>query len=166
MANVPMPPWAPSSSFPTIQTLPGEGTTPANRRSSRNVPFVGLGLGAMVHEFPSQCKSSVIWRPEPLAAKKEPNAQMSLGEFAVNPSKRFDWLTVFGPTLGLGTTFQLVPSKCSISVSVAACFGGATGVEDPTAHTLSGASESTAFSMLVPAPALGVATSCQLVPSQ
>jgi len=64
---------------------------------------------------------------------------MSFAEFAVSPSKRFDWVVVFGPTFGLGTTDQLVPSKCSIKVSVAACLGGAIGVEKPTAHTSFGA---------------------------
>ena len=33
--------------------------------------------------------------------------------------------------LGLGTTLQVVPSKCSMRVRVAACDGGATGVENP-----------------------------------
>src|SRR5579863_6320154 len=60
IAKVPMPPCDPSSSFPKIQTLPDDGTTPANRRSSRKVPFVGLGLGARVQVVPSQCESRVI----------------------------------------------------------------------------------------------------------
>jgi hypothetical protein len=91
---------------------------------------------------------------------------MSFAEFAVNPSKRFDWFALFGPTFGLGTTAQLVPSKCSINVSVAACSGGATGVEKPTAHTSFGASASTAFNLFVPSPTFGVATLFQFVPSQ
>src|SRR5579864_6783297 len=73
---------------------------------------------------------------------------------------------LFGPTFGLGTTVQLVPSKCSINVRVAACFGGATGVEKPTAHTSFGASASTAFNLFVPSPTLGVATLFQFAPSQ
>lgn len=56
------------------------------------------------------------------------------------PNNLFDWYT-----LGLATTFQLVPSQCSIGVNVAACFGGATGVEKPTAHTSLGASATTPF---------------------
>src|SRR3984885_411179 len=91
---------------------------------------------------------------------------MSFTEFAVNPSKRFDWFALFGPTFGLGTTAQLVPSKCSINVKVAACLGGATGVEKPTAHTSFGASARTAFNLFVPSPTLGVATRFQFVPSQ
>src|ERR1700752_5154682 len=91
---------------------------------------------------------------------------MSFAEFAVSPSKRFDWFAPFGPTFGLGTTAQLVPSKCSINVSVAACLGGATGVEKPTAQTSFGASASTAFNLFVPSPTLGVATLFQSVPSQ
>src|ERR1700681_4488542 len=91
---------------------------------------------------------------------------MEFPEVAVNPSKRFYWFALFGPTFGLGTTAQLVPSKCSINVSVAACFGGATCVEKPTAHTSSGASASTAFNLFVPSPTLGVATRFQFVPSQ
>src|SRR6202795_2854433 len=91
---------------------------------------------------------------------------MSFAEFAVNPSKRFDWFALFGPTFGLGTTAQLVPSKCSINVSVAACSEDATGVEKPTAHTSFGASASTAFNLFVPWPTLGVATPFQFAPSQ
>src|SRR3984957_17336723 len=91
---------------------------------------------------------------------------MSFAEFAANPSKRFDWFALFGPTFGLGTTAQLTPSKCSINVSVAAGSGGATGVEKPTAHTSFGASASTAFNLFVPSPTLGVATLFQFVPSQ
>src|ERR1700724_2076779 len=91
---------------------------------------------------------------------------MSFAEFAVSPSKRFDCSALFGPTFGLGTTAQLVPSKCSINVSVAACLGGATGVEKPTAHASFGASASTAFNLFVPSPTLGVATLVQFVPSQ
>src|SRR5579863_832137 len=72
---------------------------------------------------------------------------------------------LFGWKFGLGTTAQLVPSKCSINVSVAACLGGATGVEKPTAHASFGASASTAFNLFVPSPTLGVATSFQFVPS-
>src|ERR1700689_1994140 len=91
---------------------------------------------------------------------------MSLAEFAVKPSKRFDWLTLCGPTFGLGTTVQLVPSKCSIKVSVADCCGGASGVEKPTAHTSFGASASTAFNWFRPLPTLGVEISFQFVPFQ
>src|ERR1700738_1629225 len=71
-----------------------------------------------------------------------------------------------GPTFGLGTTFQLVPSKCSIKVSVADCCGGACGVEKPTAHTSFGASASTAFNSFAPWPMCGVAALTQLVPFQ
>src|SRR6202166_5098983 len=91
---------------------------------------------------------------------------MSFAEFAVNPSKRFDLLALFGPTFGLGTTAQLVPSKCSINVRVAACLGSAPGVEKPTAHTSFGASDSTAFNLFVPSPTSGVATLFQFAPSQ
>ena len=85
---------------------------------------------------------------------------------AVIPSSLFDCNTLCGPTLGLGTTVQLVPSQCSISVSVAASFGGATGVEKPTAHTSLGASATTPFNWLAPLPTLGLATIFQLVPSK
>src|SRR6202035_5683414 len=90
---------------------------------------------------------------------------MSLAELAVNPSKRFDWLRLFGPTFGLGTTFQLVPSQCRIKVCVAtsSCFPG---VEKPTAHASFGASASTAFNLLSPPATWGVATVVQLAPSQ
>src|SRR5580704_1199338 len=73
---------------------------------------------------------------------------------------------LFGPTFGLGTTVQLVPSKCSISVSVASSFGGGCGVENPTAHTLFDASASTPFNWLAPAPTLGVAMVLQFEPFQ
>src|SRR5580704_1693705 len=54
---------------PKIQTLSDDGTIPANRRSLTNVPFVGLGLGAVFQLVPSQCKSNVIWCPDPSATK-------------------------------------------------------------------------------------------------
>src|ERR1700721_2188061 len=91
---------------------------------------------------------------------------MSFAEFAVSPSKRFDWVALFGPTFGLGTTAQLVPSKCSIQVSLAACLGDATGEEKPTAHTSFGASATPALNLFVPSPTLGVATLFQFTPSQ
>jgi len=69
---------------------------------------------------------------------------MSVADTAVIPSRVLFWCTLGGPTLGLGTTVQLVPSKCSMRVSVAACFGDTTGVEIPTAHTSLGASAATA----------------------
>src|SRR5579864_4440800 len=73
---------------------------------------------------------------------------------------------LFGPTLGLGITVQLVPSKCSIRVRVAACVGGGTGVEKPTAHTSFGASASTPFSWFAPLPTLGVFAIFQFEPSK
>src|ERR1700741_742398 len=91
---------------------------------------------------------------------------MWVAEFAVSPRKRFGWFTPFCPTFGLGTPAHHVPSKCSIKVSVAACLGGATGVENPTAQTSFGASARTAFNLFVPSPTLGVATLFQFVPSQ
>src|ERR1700730_1266391 len=80
----------PACADPRSHTSPGDETTPAHSRSQGYPPFVGLGLDATVKLVPSQCNSSVIWCPDPSAAKLEPNAQMSLAEFAVNPSKRFD----------------------------------------------------------------------------
>jgi hypothetical protein len=41
---------------------------------------------------------------------------MSLTELAAKPDNLFDGLWVFGSTFGLGTTFQLLPSQCSINV--------------------------------------------------
>src|SRR5208282_5407977 len=73
---------------------------------------------------------------------------------------------LFGPTLGLGMMLQLVPSKCSIKVRVAASAGGGTGVENPTAHTSFGASASTPLSWLAPLPMPGVLTAFQLEPSK
>src|ERR1700678_519788 len=91
---------------------------------------------------------------------------MSLAELDVSPNSRFDWYTLFGPTLGLGTIFQLVPSKCSIRVSVAAPAGGGTGVENPTAQTSFGANANTPLNWLAPLPTLGVLADFQFVPSK
>src|ERR1017187_772455 len=130
MASVPS--FGGSSSDPTIHTVPGDGATPASRMSDKKLPVVGFGLGATLHALPFQFISSVLCWPEPFAKEEDPNAQISVGDTAVIPCRLFDWNTLFGPMLGLVTTLQLAPSQCSISVNVAACFGGATGVEKPT----------------------------------
>src|ERR1017187_9852752 len=126
MASVPS--FGGSSSDPTIHTVPGDGATPASRMSDKKLPVVGFGLGATLHALPFQFISSVLCWPEPFAKEEDPNAQISVGDTAVIPCRLFDWDTLFGPMLGLVTTLQLAPSQCSISVNVAACFGGATGV--------------------------------------
>src|SRR5208283_4147251 len=108
-----------SSSVPKIQTFPGVGTTPANSRSERNPPLVGSGLGAIVQLLPSQCKSNVIWCPDPSDAKYDPNAQMSLDNFAFNQKKRFVGKSFPGPTFGPGTPSHFVRQRFWIGGGVA-----------------------------------------------
>lgn len=80
----------------------------------------------MLPAWPSPCKSSVVWCPEPSSAKNEPNARMSCGELALNPKKRSHVRTGCNP--------PSVPSKCSIKASVGTCCRRGTDVEKPTAH--------------------------------
>jgi hypothetical protein len=54
------------------------------------LPVLGFGHGARIQLVPSQCSKSVLWTFEPLEAKYEPNAQMSVGETAVMPNNRLD----------------------------------------------------------------------------
>src|SRR5580692_5605084 len=86
---------------------------------------------------------------------------MSLAELAVNPDKGFD----LGPTFGLGTTFQVLPSQCRINVR-SGCLSEFAGVEKPTAQALFGDSASTASSLFVPLVTFGVATSAHSEPFQ
>jgi hypothetical protein len=79
---------------------------------------------------------------------------MLVGERAVIPNRRLEAV----PTFGLGITVQLIPSKCSMRVSVGAF---ASGVEAPTAQTLFDASASALFNWLLPLPTLAVAAVLQ-----
>jgi hypothetical protein len=61
-------PWTNSVSSPTIHTLPGDASTPANKTSLKKSLFVGFGLRAMLQAVPSQCSNSVFWLASPVAA--------------------------------------------------------------------------------------------------
>src|SRR5580704_1666070 len=86
---------------------------------------------------------------------------MSFAELAVKPDNGFD----LGPTSGLGTTFQVLPSQCRIKVRLGSLSAFA-GVKKPTAQALFGDSASTASSLFVPLVTFGVATSAHSEPFQ
>src|SRR5579864_2498756 len=86
---------------------------------------------------------------------------MSFAELAVKPDNGFD----FGPTFGLGTTFQVLPSQCRIKVRMGSLSAYA-GVKKPTAQALFGDSASTASSLLVPLVTFGVGTLAHSEPFQ
>src|SRR5258708_32731425 len=67
------------------------------------------------------------------------------------------------PTLGLETTFQLVPFHCSVSVWLTPAEGE--GMENPTAQMSLAETVATPFSWFEPAPALGLATMFRRGPS-
>src|SRR5947209_11998611 len=70
-----------------------------------------LGLGTTCQVVPSQCSISALRRVA-LLFWKSPTAQMSLAETAATPRSKLEP----DPSLELGTTSQLMPSQCSISV--------------------------------------------------
>jgi hypothetical protein len=86
---------------------------------------------------------------------------MSLAELAAKPDKGFE----LGPTFGLGTTFQVLPSQCKINVRLGS-LSALAGVKKPTAQASFGDSASTASSLFVPLLTFGVATSFHSEPSQ
>src|SRR5690348_3413305 len=70
-----------------------------------------LGVGTTVHLVPSKCIAMV--RKRALHGKVNPTAQTSLLETAATEFSTLPKLPcVQRPGLGLGTVFQLVPSKC------------------------------------------------------
>src|SRR5215208_3783237 len=91
------------SRYPTAQALLGESaTTPRSSLSWRP----GLGLGTMLHPVPSQCWINVLLGSVPSCVT--PTAQTSLGEV---PDTACSTLKESVPGFGLGTIFQVAPSK-------------------------------------------------------
>src|SRR5689334_3746707 len=83
----------------------------------------------MLHEPPFQCIANGMYGEPPV---QRPAAQMSLPEVAVTAFSSLIWPVP--PGLGLGTTFQLVPSQGSVSV----CVWPPSAEKEPTAQALAG----------------------------
>src|SRR6266571_1442325 len=115
-----------------------------------------LGLETTFQLVPFQCSVSVSVTQPVLQELEYPTAQMSVAETTATP---FNWF-VEVPTLGLLTTFQLVPFQCSINVWKAPL----ELVEDPTAQMSVAETTATAFRTLFDVPTLGLETTFQLVP--
>lgn len=138
---------------PTAQTLlePGTRATPARELSFD--PTLGLGTTFQLVLF--HCSVSV-WSTL-LLLTKVPTTQMSLAETAVTPESELSC----EPMLGLGTTFQLVPFHCSISVRSFPLLL----TKSPTAQTLlEPGTRTTPESELSLDPTLGLGTTLQLEP--
>src|SRR5947209_8700432 len=82
---------------------------------------------------------------------------MSVAEIAATPKS----LLPHDPGLGLGTTCQLVPSQCSVSVCSLPLFPRYPTAQMSVAETAATPSSSVSFN-----PGLGLGTTCQLVPFQ
>src|SRR5216684_986236 len=124
--------------IPTAQTLLAV-TTATPLKPLLKVPT--LGLLTTLQLVPFQCSISVCTAL--LMPPEDPTAQMSLAATTATPLKLFE----VGSTLGLLTTFQLVPFQCSISVCPA---------PDPTAQISEAATTATAFKLLEEVPTLGL----------
>src|SRR5579863_5519781 len=92
---------------PTAQISSADSAVTPSRTLSYDPP---LGLGTMRQRVPSQCSTSVC--DVPATAPCEPTAQISSGASAVRPVRELKNALA----LGLATTFQRVPSQCSINV--------------------------------------------------
>src|SRR5262249_41345593 len=117
----------------------------------------GLGLATTLQLVPFQCSISVC--PAPAALTKLPTAHTSVAETAAAAARLLKPVLA----LGLGTTLQLVPSQCSISVCVALL---ALGWKPPTAHTSVPETAVTPFSSLFCVPGLGLGTTLHVRPFQ
>src|SRR6266571_357080 len=136
--------------LPTAQAWPEAGSAAAPLRVAAEP---GLGLATMLQLVPSQCSMRVEGMPL-VPFWDWPTAQMSVAETAATPNRG---LARVPAGLGLGTTVQLVPSHCSISVPEPL---------SPTAHTSLLETAVTPRSPFCrPGPA-GLVTMLQLVPSQ
>src|SRR5216684_3380275 len=94
--------------IPTAQTLLAV-TTATPLKPLLKVPT--LGLETTLQLVPFQCSISVCTAL--LMPPEEPTAQMSLAATTATPLKLFKPFTELS-TLGLDTTFQLVPFQCSV----------------------------------------------------
>src|SRR2546423_14039272 len=70
------------------------------------------GVGMMVQPFPFQCSVSGCAPVVLLPGLQRPTAQTSAAPIAKTALKRL----FPGPTLGVGTTLQVLPSQCSANV--------------------------------------------------
>jgi hypothetical protein len=98
--------------------------------------FPTLGLETRLQLVPFHCSISV-WKT-PLELMEDPTAQMSVAETTATAFRTLSDV----PTLGLETTFQLVPFQCSVRV----CLTPLEGVENPTAQTSEAETAATPFS--------------------
>src|SRR6516164_8975628 len=102
-----------------VVPLPKEPTAQASvadtgRTALSTAPVPGLGLATRAQVWPSQCR--IRGRVPPVArlifGALSPTAQMSVGDSARTP---FRMLSI-PATFGLGTTVQVEPFQCSMSV--------------------------------------------------
>src|SRR6266702_4238344 len=145
------------SAVPTAQAeLAESAATPDNKLS--RLPT--LGLETTSHWEPSQCSTNEAFCMPLLPGCMCPTAQMSLAATAVTAVRALSEV----PGLGLGTTLQLVPSQCSVSVRGAVDTLGSKC--SPTAQASVGDVAVTPYSSLTSCPTLGLGVTLQLVPSQ
>src|SRR6266571_3965946 len=139
--------------YPTAQMSVAETTATPLKLFKPFKEVSMLGLETTFQLVPFQCSVSVSVTQPVLQELEYPTAQMSLAETTATAVKKVPNV----PTLGLETTFQLVPFHCSISV----CWTPPEVVENPTAQT-----SATPFRTLFDVPTLGLETTFQLVPFQ
>src|SRR5256885_12264986 len=96
----------------------------------------------MLQPFPFQCSVSGCAPVVLLPGLQRPTAQTSAAPIAKTALKRL----FPGPTLGVGTTLQVLPSQCSANV----CYTRLPLTKVPTAHTSLGAIAATPVSRLRP----------------
>src|SRR6266571_3247836 len=113
--------------YPTAQMSVAETTATPLKLFKPFKEVSMLGLETTFQLVPFQCSVSVSVTQPVLQELEYPTAQMSLAETTATAVKKVPNV----PTLGLETTFQLVPFHCSISV----CWTPPEVVENPTAQT-------------------------------
>ena len=134
---------------PTTQASSGETTVTATPNWSPT-----LGGGENVHAVPSKCSRSKAETPSPL--EKVPTAQRSSGLVPATPASSSKAPAPVSGS-GLGTTVQVVPSQCSISVRPPVW---------PTAHASVVLRSSTPLRLEVPSRPSGSVTVVRARPSQ
>src|SRR5215469_15027982 len=138
-------PVVPLSKEPTAQASVADTV----RTALSAAPFPGLGLATRAQAWPSQCR---IRGRRPPAARLipgalSPTAQMSVGDCARTP---FRMLSI-PATFGLGTTVQVEPFQCSVSVWSLPPLSRS----KPTAQASQGESTATPLRLLSSVPGLG-----------
>src|SRR6266853_463228 len=154
------------SATPTSQRFPWGITVPPAITSSISVCLgFGSGEGTIDHAVPFQCNTRLVIFEGPNWSVS-PNAQTSFADTAMTPRSWLEMVWVLGPpTLGLGTTVQLVPSQCSVRVFCGRSpFSAST--KNPTAQASFGAIAVTPKRFICPLPGLGLGTTLYAVPSK